>query len=68
MGPDLTGHNGARGTCGGGSEPWKKNLFSKRAGSGLQVLACGSGSGMKKPIAIPNLTTKNWDYNSVFKP
>ena len=27
----------------------KKNLFSKWAGSGLQVLACGSGSGMKKP-------------------
>ena len=43
--------NGARG---GGSRPWEKNPLSKRAKSGPQVLACGSGPGIEKPG--PNLT------------
>ena len=39
----------ARGARGGGSGSWEKNPFSKRVGFEPRVLACGSGSGMKKP-------------------
>ena len=35
--------------------PWEKNPFNKRAGSRPQVMARGSGTGMKKPDPLPFL-------------
>ena len=47
---------------GGGIGPWKKNPFSKRAGSGPQVLARRSGLGMEKPDLLPFLSINTKGY------
>ena len=49
--------NGAHGARRGRSEPQEKNSLSKRARSGPQVLARGSGPGMEKPDPLPFLGT-----------